>query len=304
MDLGLAGKAAFVTGGSAGIGLAIARSLIREGASVALCARDEGRLATAVAQLNAAGTTPGTGPNAARAVRARHHTSAPSAGPGLIAPADVPAPGVVPGRVPGAHGVVADVTDSETLGRAIDSAATALGGLDLLVANAGGAAGGDLMNSTPADWEDTFALNVLHAAHAIRAAVPHMEGAGGGAALIIASITGWKPGPKSSYAAAKAAEIHLAAALGQELGPRGIRVNALSPGSVLFDGGGWDQYRRTHPDDFARFARENFPRGRLVTLDEVADTACFLLSARASGVSGANIAVDAAQDHPGARRFF
>jgi 3-oxoacyl-[acyl-carrier protein] reductase len=160
------------------------------------------------------------------------------------------------------------------------------------------------MDSTPADWEDTFALNVLHAAHAIRAAVPHMERAGGGVALIIASISGWKSGPKSSSAAAKAAEIHLAAALSQELGSRGIRVNALSPGSVLFDGGGWEHYRRTRPDDFARFAHEDFPRGRLVTLDEVADTACFLLSARASGISGANIAVDAAQDHPSARRFF
>jgi 3-oxoacyl-[acyl-carrier protein] reductase len=304
MDLGLTGKAAFVTGGSAGIGLAIARSLIREGASVALCARDEGRLTAAVAQLNAAVTTPGTELNAAGAAHAWHQTDAPSASAGLTAPADAPAPGAVPGRGRGAHGVVADVVDPEALGRAIDSAATALGGLDLLVANAGGATGGDLMDSTPADWQDTFALNVLHAAHAIRAAVPYMERAGGGAALIVASITGWKPGPKSSYAAAKAAEIHLAAALGQELGPRGIRVNALSPGSVFFDGGGWDHYRRTRPDDFARFVREDFPRGRLVTLDEVADTACFLLSGRASGISGANIAVDAAQDHPSARRFF
>jgi 3-oxoacyl-[acyl-carrier protein] reductase len=270
MDLGLAGKTAFVTGGSAGIGLAISRSLVREGASVALCARDEKRLAAAVAQLNASVTTLGTKPNPAT----------------------------------GAHGVAADVTDPEALGQAIDSAATVLGGLDLLVANAGGAAGGDLMDSTPADWENTFALNVLHAAHAIRAAVPYMERAGGGAALIVASITGWKPGPKSSYAAAKAAEIHLAAALGQELGSRGIRVNALSPGSVLFDGGGWEHFQRAHPDEFARFAQKDFPRGRLVTLDEVADTACFLLSARASGISGANIAVDAAQDHPSARRLF
>jgi 3-oxoacyl-[acyl-carrier protein] reductase len=150
----------------------------------------------------------------------------------------------------------------------------------------------------------TFAINALHAAHAIRCAVPHFERAGGGSALIIASITGWKAGPKSSYAAAKAAEIHLAAALAQELGPRNIRVNALSPGSVLFAGGGWDQYRHAHPDDFAAFAANDFPRGRLVELREVADAACFVLSPRASGISGANICVDAAQDHPSAGRFF
>jgi 3-oxoacyl-[acyl-carrier protein] reductase len=175
--------------------------------------------------------------------------------------------------------------------------------IDLLVVNAGGSVGGDLMDSTPEDWAATYALNVLHAAHAVRSAVPHLE-RGGGAVLIIASITGWKPGPKSSYASAKAAEIHLAATLAQELAPRRIRVNALSPGSVLFDGGGWDQLRLAEPERFAAFAREDFPTGRLVTLAEVADTACFLLSARASGINGANVCVDGGRVHPSVRRFF
>lgn len=201
-------------------------------------------------------------------------------------------------------GIQADVTKPDQLAGAIDEAASRLGGLDLLVANAGGSAGGGLLDSTAEDWEATFALNVLHAANAIRAAVPHFDRQGGGSALIIASITGWKPGPKSSYAAAKAAEIHLAAALGQELGPRNIRVNVLSPGSVLFPGGGWQEFRDTHPKRFASFAAGDFPRGRLVELGEVADAACFVLSDRASGISGANICVDAAQDHPTAGRLF
>ncbi|MGW4272221.1 SDR family NAD(P)-dependent oxidoreductase [Streptomyces seoulensis] len=120
----------------------------------------------------------------------------------------------------------------------------------------------------------------------------------------MASITGWKPGPKSSYASAKAAEIHLAAALGQELGPRDIRVNALSPGSVLFEGGGWAWFRDNRPERYEEFARDDLPRGRLVEPREVADVACFLLSARAGGVDGASVCVDAAQDHPGAGRLF
>ncbi|MEV5753638.1 SDR family oxidoreductase [Actinoallomurus sp. NPDC052308] len=181
MDLGLSGKTAFITGGSAGIGYGIARSLIAEGASVAVCARDPERLAKAATDL-------------------------------------------------GAYGAVADVTDPEQLRRAIDDAAERLGGLDLLVANAGGARGGDLLESTPEDWTATYALNVLHAAHAVRCAVPHFERRGGG--------------------------------------------------------------------------REDFPAGRLVTLDEVADAACFLLSPRGSGINGVNVPVDGAQDHPGARRFF
>jgi 3-oxoacyl-[acyl-carrier protein] reductase len=251
MDLGLAGRRAFVTGGSHGIGLAIARALADEDAAVMICGRDSGRLART-----------------------------------------------------GLPAVQADVTDAADLGRAVDLAADQLGGLDLLVANAGGSVGGSLLASTPEDWIATFAVNVLHAAHAIRCAVPYFEAGGGGSALIIASITGWKSGPRSSYASAKAAEIHLAATLGQELGPRNIRVNALSPGSVLFPGGGWDEFRQAHPDRFAAFAAGDFPRARLVELREVADTACFLLSPRASGINGANICVDAGQDHPSAGRFF
>jgi 3-oxoacyl-[acyl-carrier protein] reductase len=251
VDLGLAGKKAFITGGTQGIGLALARALVEEGAQVAVCGRDADRLAAT-----------------------------------------------------GLPGFQADVTDPDQLGQAVDQAAELLGGLDLLVANAGGAAGGGLLESTPEDWAQTFAINVLHAAHAIRTAVPHFERQGGGSAVIIASITGWKPGPKSSYASAKAAEIHLAAALGQELGPRNIRVNALSPGSVLAEGGGWEWFQQHHPERFEKFAREDFPRGRLVELREVTDVGCFLLSPRASGINGANICVDAAQDHPSAGRLF
>lgn len=273
MDLGLRGKRAFVTGGTAGIGLGIAHGLAAEGAAVGVCGRDPDRLASAVRQLRESGGVAGW-----------------DGGGGAVGGPEV-------------HGVAADVTDAAALARAVEETASALGGLDLVVANAGGSAGGDLVDSTPEEWADTFALNVLHAANLIRAAVPYLEN-GGGAALIIASITGWKAGPKSSYAAAKAAEIHLATTLGAELGPRGIRVNALSPGSVLFEGGGWHELGERHPDRLAAFAREDFPAGRLVTLDEVVDVACFVLSDRASGINGADIHVDGAQDHPSVRRFF
>lgn len=205
---------------------------------------------------------------------------------------------------PPVHGAMADVLDPATLGRAVEETAERFGGLDLVVANAGGTVGGDLLDSTPEDWAGTFALNAGHAAHLIRSAVPHFDHAGGGAALIISSVSGWKPGSRASYAAAKAAEIHLAAALAQELGPRRIRVNALSPGSVLFDDGRWGRTQAADPEGYEAFARENFPAGRLVTLDEIADTACFLLSDRAAGINGANICVDGGQLHPSDRRFY
>jgi len=192
------------------------------------------------------------------------------------------------------------VTDAPALERFVAGAGDALGGLDLLVANAGGSAGGERLDDAGAEaWRTTFDLNVVHAAVAARAATPLMREAGGGAMVFVASISGTRPQPRAQYAAAKAAEIHLAASLGRELGPDGIRVNALSPGSILFPGGGWDYRRRNDTEAFEQWVREEFPLGRLGRAEEVADVACFLLSARASWINGTNVVVDGAQNQPG-----
>jgi 3-oxoacyl-[acyl-carrier protein] reductase len=198
------------------------------------------------------------------------------------------------------HGEAVDVTDAAALEAFVAGAAGALGGLDLLVANAGGSAGGERLDDAGADdWRTTLDLNVVHAAVAARAATAPMRAAGGGAMVFVASISGTRPQPRAQYAAAKAAEIHLAASLARELGPDGIRVNALSPGSILFPGGGWDNRRRNDTEAFEAWVRGEFPLGRLGRAEEVADVACFLLSARASWISGANVVVDGAQNQPG-----
>jgi 3-oxoacyl-[acyl-carrier protein] reductase len=198
-----------------------------------------------------------------------------------------------------AFGDVLDVTDGVALAEFIDAAGATLGGVDRLVACAGGLVGGPGLDGLEADdWRATLELNVSHPAVAARAAKPWLVRAGGGSMLFIASIAGVHPWVRAHYGAAKAAVIHLAGSLARELGPHGIRVNALSPGSVTFPGAAWEQRRETDPAAFAEWLRAEFPFERLGTAEEVADVACFLLSDRASWVNGANVLVDGGQNPP------
>ncbi len=253
MNLQLANKVVLVTGGTRGIGHAVARTLTAEGARVGVCGRTRATLDEAVAAL------------------------------------------------PGAHGVQVDVLAPGGVERFVDESAAALGGVDGLVANVGGTFGGNFMDTTAEDWVKTFEVNLVHAARAIRACVPHFEKHGGGSVVIIASISGLRPGPRSQYGAAKAAEIFLASSLARELAAQRIRLNTVSPGSIMFEGGSWAKRAKDLPQKIDDFIAREFPFGRMGTLDEVANVVTFLLSPCASWVSGTNVVVDGAQGNPSVR---
>jgi 3-oxoacyl-[acyl-carrier protein] reductase len=191
--------------------------------------------------------------------------------------------------------VVADVTDPAQAEALVAEAVRVHGGIDVLVNNVGGGGGGRRIgDSTDDEWRRTLEINVIQTVRMTRLAAPHMAGRAGAAVVNIASISGWTPQLSSSgqYGAAKAALIFNTEIWALDLNNQGIRVNTVSPGSILIEGNGWDRYRQSEPEGYAAYVEHGFPMGRLGTGEEVADVVVFLASPRAHWINGRNVPVD------------
>ena len=141
----------------------------------------------------------------------------------------------------------------------------------------GGRGGPRIADSTDDDWHAVFELNLVQTLRMMRLALPHMSGRAGAAVVNVASISGWSPqlAMSGQYGVAKAALIYATERWALEFVPHGIRVNTVSPGSILVEGNGWDRYRSANPDNFDDYVRHGFPMGRLGTAEEVADVIVF-----------------------------
>ena len=254
MDLELTGKRAVITGGSRGIGRAIALALAAEGCAVAIGARDLQGVHEAVAELRERGGA--------------------------------------------AYGEAVDVTDADALEAFVISSADALGGLDLLVANAGALRGGPRISAIDAsDWRYTFDINVTHPAIAARVAAPLIARNGGGAMVFISSIAGMHRGRDPTT------------------GPRRrqkVTSRDRSRASWPLWGSASTRSARARSSSRGRRGRVRLPTATRLTAGSstscrssgweptprLANVACFLLSDRASWVTGVNLPVDGGQSPP------
>ncbi|MBW3660860.1 MAG: SDR family oxidoreductase [Gemmatimonadetes bacterium] len=197
--------------------------------------------------------------------------------------------GQVVGEIEAADGEAvslrADLTDEAEVERLFDAALEAMGRLDVLVNNAGAYPLADFDAVDAGAWEAVVAANLTTVHLATRAAAARMER--GGAIVNVASIEGLQPMPMHiHYDAAKAGVLMHTRAAALELGPRGIRVNAVSPG--LIDSGDLEE---AWPEGVVRW-RSTAPLGRTGTPEDVADACLVLASDAARWVTGANLVVD------------
>ncbi|MGC2192566.1 MAG: SDR family oxidoreductase [Candidatus Dormiibacterota bacterium] len=252
MDLNLQGRRAVVTGGSKGLGAAIARELLAEGAVVAICSRNQDELEAAAEELRQGG-----------------------------------------GQV---VAQVADVTDPEQVESFIGHSVAELGGLDVLVNNAGRAHPGTFATLTDADFQADLEVKLFSQMRCSRAALPHLRQAGGGAIININAIYGRQPDPAFfATSVDRAACLAFNKALAMEVAAEGILVNSVNIGFVRTP-----QWHNLHQRRGPQLSEEEFlaqtaavevPLGRFGEADEVSGLVAFLASSRASYITGASIDV-------------
>ena len=196
------------------------------------------------------------------------------------------------------RGIGADVTSPEQLERLFARATEALGGLDLLVINAGGPKAGGFEALSDADWESAFQLTLMSVVRSVRLALPHLREGGGGAVVAIgsSSIRQAVPGLTLSNTLRPGVNA-LVRELATTLGPDGIRFNMLSPGRIVtprldaLDGQRADEQGTTVEEVRAGTA-ERITLRRLGRSGEFGRVAAFLLSDAASYLTGQSLLVD------------
>ena len=187
-------------------------------------------------------------------------------------------------------GTAVDVGDADALAAWVEQSASAMGGLDVVVANVSALA----IPDTEENWQASLNVDVMHTVRLVRFALPHLEGSDAASIIAISSVSGresdFASGP---YGTAKTAIVGYIHGLAMQLAEKGIRANTVSPGNTYFDGGVWQSIESGNPELFATAVGLN-PTGHMGDPAEIASCVVFLASPRASRVSGTNLVADGA----------
>lgn len=198
----------------------------------------------------------------------------------------------------GIAGTLADVADIAAVGRVFTDVAARLGGLDVLVNNAGITGPmGPIENLPPAEWERTYAVNVHGMFYCLQRAVPMLKQAKGGLIINVSSVAGRLGYPlRTAYSSSKWAVVGLTQGLAMELGPHNIRVNAILPGWV-----GGERHERNFmrrapllgidPEELRWRTYSRISLRRAVSTADVAAMAVFLASPGGKNISGQSLGV-------------
>lgn len=184
-----------------------------------------------------------------------------------------------------------DVCNPDSVRAAVQVAAQRRGAINILVNNAGVLCSGPLDQTTEAEWRRLLDINLTGVFHCVRAAVPAMAGTQGASIVNMSSISAVRGGGVFGnvwYGATKAAVLAMTKGLARELGPRGIRVNAIAPGVVHTD-----MVDKLLTTDVRDSVLRRAPLGQLVSTEDIARCAAFLASDDARLITGTTLTVDA-----------
>ena len=253
MEISLAGRTAIVTGGSKGIGYAIATRFVNSGADVMICARGREALDEAVKAIGAQAAS-------AKGGNARGKIAA----------------------------IAGDVAKPEEVKRIFDETMKTFGKVDILVNNAGVYGFAPLEQLTADEYKRQFDTNVFGLLLTTKAALPLFPAEGGSVINISSVVTALAPPTSAVYSSTKGAVDTITKTLAKELAPRKIRVNAINPGLVITEG---THAAGIVDSDFEKGAVAATPLGRAGQPEDIAPPVSFLASDDARWITGETIFV-------------
>ena len=205
---------------------------------------------------------------------------------------------VAASELPGAIGIVGDVTQPDEARRVVSEAAAAMGGLDIVVCNVGSGRSVPPGEETFAEWQRVFALNLWSTTNTVEAAREALS-ASKGVIVCVSSICGLEvvPGAPVTYSAAKAALHAYVRGIARPLGKLGIRINAIAPGNILFEGSVWSRKLQENSAAVDSMLERDVALARLGTPRDVAELVAYLASPRSGFASGAVWTLDGGQVH-------